>query len=102
MRTIDRLEEKLKHKHEIGKPCPICGAAPVVKSRGFDPWGDMGYDCCTEYWLECGGCGIIKADGYDNINVKDDEAKNKAIQDWNEVVDYVNNLIKQKDKKQGE
>ena len=98
MSTIDRLKIRLENKDHIRKACPICGAAPVIKSRDFDPWGDMGYSCCTEYWLECSGCGIIKADAYDNINVKDDEAKNKAVQDWNEVVDYVNDLIKQKDK----
>lgn len=93
MGTIDRLKEKLEHKDYIGKACPICGAAPTIKSRGFDPWGDMGYDCCTEYWLECSGCGIIKAGAYDNINIKDTEAKDKATQDWNEVVDYVDDLI---------
>ena len=93
MRTIDKLKGKLIHADYIGKACPICGAAPTVKSRGFDPWGDMGYDCCTDYWLECSGCGIIKGGSYDDINDKAEEAKNKAIQDWNEVVDYVNDLI---------
>ena len=43
--------------------------------------------------LECSGCGIIKAGSYNTIYNKDDEAKNKATKDWNEVVDYVNELI---------
>jgi len=100
MGTVDRLKEKLEHKDCIGKPCPICGAAPTIKSRGFDPWGDMGYDCCTEYWVECSGCGIIKAGSYDNIHDKDIEAKDKATKDWNEVVDYVNELIANKQAKE--
>lgn len=96
MGTVDRLKERLNKGSSgdvIVKACPICGAAPAIKSRGFDPWGDMGYDCCTEFWLECSGCGIIKAGAYDNIHDKDAEAKNKATKDWNEVVDYVNELI---------
>ena len=43
--------------------------------------------------LECSGCGIIKAGSYNTVFIKEDEAKNKAIEDWNEVVDYVNELI---------
>lgn len=94
MSTIDKLKRKIEYTNYIGKACPICGAAPMIKSRGFDPWGDMHSNCCTEYWLECSECGIIKAGAYDNMYDKSEEAKNKAIQDWNEVVDYINNLLK--------
>ena len=100
MGTVDKLKERLEHKDYIGKACPICGAAPTIKSRGFDPWGDMHYDCCTEYWLECSGCGIIKAGADDNIHDTDTVAKNTATKDWNEVVDYVNELIAKKQAKE--
>ena len=98
MGTIDKLKGQLTHKDYIGKACPICGAAPKIKSRGFDPWGDMHCDCNTEYWVECSGCGIIKAGVYDDTHATGEEAKHDAIKDWNEVVDYVNNLIQQKNK----
>ena len=100
MGTVDKLKERLEHKDYIGKACPICGAAPTVKLRDFDPWGDMGYDCCTEFWIECSGCGIIKAGSYNTIYDKSDEAKDKAIKDWNEVVDYINELIAKKQVKE--
>ena len=93
MGTVDRLKEKLKNKEYIGKACPICGAAPKIVSVDLGRPGGHGYPDCVDMHLECSGCGIIKAGSYNTIYNKDYEAKSKAIKDWNEVVDYVNELI---------
>jgi len=104
MGTVDKIKERMGKDIKdtmVTHVCPICGAAPTIKSKGFDPWGDMGYDCCTEFWLECSGCGVIKAGAYDNIHDKDTEAKNKAIKDWNEVAEYIEEFIESKRKAEG-
>ena len=94
MGTVDRLKEKLnKHKEYIGKPCPICGEPPKLVSVDLGGPNGRGYPGCFDMHLECSGCGIIKAGSYNTVYIKDDEAKNKAIDDWNEVVDYINELI---------
>ena len=93
MGTVDRLKEKLEHKDYIGKACPICGAAPKMVSVDLGRPNGRGYPSCVDMHLECSGCGIIKAGSYNTIYNKDNEAKNKATKDWNEVVDYVNELI---------
>ena len=102
MGTIDKLKERLEHKDYIGKPCPICGAAPKIVSVDLGRPGGHGYPDCVDIHLECSGCGIIKADSYNTIYNKDAEAENKAIKDWNEVVDYVNELIAKPNKKYNE
>jgi len=95
MGTIDRIKS-IKEKATIAKTCPICGAAPKLRSSQYDPWGD-GAGYMTDYWYECGGCGIIKAGSFsDDGSSRYDERKNaetEAAKDWNEVVDYVNDLI---------
>ena len=93
MGTVDRIKEKLEHKEYIGKACPICGAAPKMVSVDLGGPNVRGYPGCVDIHLECSGCGIIKAGSYDTIYNKEDEAKNKATKDWNEVVNYVNELI---------
>lgn len=99
MGTIDRIKERLEHKDCIGKACPICGAAPKLVSRDLGDSDGHGYPGCVDMHLECSGCGIIKAGSYDTICNEYNEAKNLAIKDWNEVVDYINNLIEQKNKR---
>ena len=101
MGTVDRLKEKLEHKDYIGKACPICGATPKLVSVDLGRPGGHGYPDCVDMHLECSGCGIIKAGSYNTIYNKDNEAKNKAIKDWNEVVDYVNELIAKTHKLEG-
>ena len=93
MGTVNRIKEKLEHKEYIGKACPICGAAPKMVSVDLGRPNGRGYPGCVDIHLECSGCGIIKAGSYNTIYNKDNEAKNKATKDWNEVVDYVNELI---------
>ena len=93
MGTVDRLKEKIKNKGYIGKACPICGEAPKLVSVDLGGPNGRGYPGCVDMHLECSGCGIIKAGSYDTISNKDDEAKNKATKDWNEIVDSVNDLI---------
>ena len=93
MRTVYRLKEKLEHKEYIGKACPICGAAPKMVSVDLGGPDGHGYPGCVNMHLECSGCGIIKAGSYDTIYYKYDKAKNEATKDWNEVVDYINELI---------
>lgn len=105
MGTIDTLEERIKHikleeklKH-ISKACPICGAAPRIVSVDLGGPDGHGYPGCVDIHLECSGCGVIKAGSYDTICNKYDEAKELAIEEWNGVVDYINNLIEQKNKR---
>ena len=93
MKTIDKLKEKLEHKEYTGKACPICGAAPKLVSVDLGRPNWHGYPGCVEVHLECSGCGIIKAGSYDTIYDEYDKAKDKATKDWNEVVDYINELI---------
>lgn len=93
MGTIDRLKERLTHKEYIGKACPICGAAPKIISEELGRPDGHGYPGCVNMYLECSGCGIIKAGSYDTISSEFNEAKNLATKDWNEVVDYINELI---------
>ena len=100
MGTVDTIKERLKHKdYIISKACPICGAAPKMISEDLGGPDGHGYPGCVDMYLECSGCGIIKAGSYNTIYSEYNEAKNLAIQDWNEVVDYINNLIEQKNKK---
>ena len=89
--TITRIK-LIKEKATIVKACPICGSAPKLRSERYDPWGD-GAGYMTDYWYECDGCGIIKAGNFSDGHHSVEEAKKEAAKDWNEVVDYVNDLI---------
>lgn len=99
MGTVDKIKERLEHKEYIGKACPICGAAPKLVSVDLGGPDGHGYPGCVNMHLECSGCGIIKAGAYDTIYYNYGQAKYKATKDWNEVVDYINDLIERKNKK---
>lgn len=98
MGTVEEIKERIKRRtgKSFVKACPICGSAPELKKDSLDYGNGHGYPGCYVYHYECGGCGIIKAGSYDTIYNKYDEAENKAAKDWNEVVDYVNDLIAHK------
>ncbi len=95
-KTIDRLKEIKKERSDT-RVCPICGNEAKVKSNTYDPWGDGGGDI-TDYWCECSGCGIIKAGAFSTYNDSPFEAQQKAKEDWNSVVDYLNETIEFKNK----
>lgn len=94
MRAITELKERMS-KGLMVKPCPICGAAPVLRKYDLDRGNGHGYPGYYDYQLECSGCGIIE--GARTTDLYDDKqkltAEQRAVQDWNETVDFVNELI---------
>jgi len=95
-KTIDRLNILRKEQIDT-RVCPICGNKAEMKSNTYDPWGDGG-GTITEYWCECGGCGIIKAGVFSTYHNDHATAERKAKEDWNSVVDYLNENIEFKNK----
>ena len=98
MGTVDRLKERM-NKGGFGdvivKACPICGAAPKLNKCSLDYGNGHGYPGNYTYQYECSGCGIIQAEETNDIYDEEGEptAEQRAAKDWNEVVDYVNELI---------
>ena len=95
-KTIDRLKS-IKEETKNKRVCPICGSEATIKSNTYDPWGDGG-GTITDFWCECSGCGIIKAGAFSTYNDSPSEAQQKAKEDWNSVVDYLNKNIEFKNK----
>lgn len=94
MGTVDQIKERM-NRGTIVKACPICGSAPELKKWDLGYDSGRGYPGCHAMYYVCSGCGIIKSeetnDIYDeraNLN-----AEQRAAKDWNEVVDYVDDLI---------
>ena len=100
MGTVDMIKERMNKV----KACPICGSAPVLKRDSLDRGNGHGYPGCYDMHYECAGCGIIKGGETTDIYDKPGEptAEQRAAQDWNEIVDYVNELIENKRKAEGD
>lgn len=94
MGTVDRIKERM-NKGAITKACPICGSAPKLHKWDLGYGNGHGYPGNNAMYYECSGCGIIKAGETNDIYDEEGQptAEQRAAQDWNEVVDYVNDLI---------
>lgn len=102
MRTIEKIIAAQKNRDNI-RFCPLCNSEPEIESSTYDPWGD-GAGNITEYWCQCSGCGVIRAESFTTYNYTSSEAQQRAKEDWNETIDYLNSIIifKKKEEKEEE
>lgn len=68
------------------KPCPFCGTIPYLEKRPL--WsGSHGYHGCYIYDIHCEKCGCyVNLGRNDTIYITDEEAKQNAINAWNQRV----------------
>lgn len=98
MGTVDKIKARMNQDSKevmIAHVCPICGAAPKLEKNSLDRGNGHGYPGYFTYQYICSGCGIIQAE--ETTDIYDEEGKptaaQRAAQDWNEVAEYVNELI---------
>ena len=58
---------------ERAKPCPFCGSKPKIH-YDFDSFHDI------EYYIQCGGCGLVFNDSWGTYHTSDLE---KEVDKWN-------------------
>lgn len=110
MNKLEELKAKIKdtgdYHYTAPKPCPICGAYPILKEQDLDRGNGHGYPGWFLHWYECPTCGLLKGDSYqsdihDKTRSKD-IAKKEALDNWNELSDCINDLIDRTRAKRGE
>jgi len=100
MSSVEKLKAKVQttgNRHILIKTCPICGAYPHLIENDLDRGNGHGYPGCFLYWYECPSCGLLKSEArgsdiHDKNRTKE-TAVQDAAEDWNELVDYINDLI---------
>lgn len=106
MGTVDKIKARMNPDSRdgvIAQVCPICGAAPKLEKHSLDRGNGHGYPGYFTYQYVCSGCGIIQAE--ETTDIYDEKGKptaeQRAAKDWNEVVEYINELSIQTHKKKG-
>lgn len=81
----------------IMKNCPICGALPELIETNLDRGNGHGYPGWFTYSYKCPCCGLLKGGSYtyerEDKSLDREGTKAVALKDWNELTDYINELI---------
>ena len=76
------------------KPCPVCGEHPEFVKESLARPGGHGYPGHFTYQYRCECCKLLKTEETHDIYDKIPElAKNRAKEDWNRKVDYIQGLM---------
>jgi len=97
MSELENMKNRLQRHRgsSIVKPCPICGYTPALDKVSLDHGNGHGYPGNYSYQFRCCKCGLIKTDITTDIYDNEEEltAIERIVKEWNEIVDYINELI---------
>lgn len=99
MSRTEKLKKQIGESIDVikMKNCPICGAVPSLEETDLDRGNGHGYPGCFTYLYKCPRCGLLESERYiydrNDKSQSQETVKNLALKDWNELVDYINQLI---------
>ena len=75
------------------KPCPFCGGKGILRATPIG--GENGLHVPFRYYVFCESCDVMRPRYYDDETYTTEEAKNLAISNWNERINYKTEEVKE-------